>query len=131
MTSLDRTRALIADLARALGLAELPPDNDNGYKLIIRERTLSLYGSDDESILLVAPLVPLPTDPGYGLTAYLLRKNLFQSDIAPFQVALENAGNLLIWGRLAVADLDGPTLAAVLNRLAERAAEMAGEIEKA
>ena len=128
MTSLDKTRALIAQLAAALGLPSLPSDNNNGTPLEIDGRTVLIYGGDDESILLVAPVAPLPEEPGYGLTAYLLRKNLFQSDLAPFQVALDDGGTVVVWGRLQIADLDGAVLAAVLKRLAQRVGDIAGEM---
>jgi len=93
---LDHTRSLIADLASALKIGALPPDASGGYQLTIGgTTTLLIYGGDDETILLVAPLGKLPPKPEYGLVLYLLRANMFNSDLTPFQIAVDEAGGRL------------------------------------
>jgi hypothetical protein len=129
MPALDRTRALIADLAAAVGLPSLPADAAGGYHLTIGAGAdVYVYGGDDETILVVAPVGPLPVHPEYGLAVWLLRKNLYDSDWAPFQIAVDDAGVLIFWGRLAIADLTGATLATVLDRVAALVGEIRVEV---
>lgn len=129
MTALTRTRALMAELAKAIGLAALLQDDTGGFRVTVGEATeILLYGGDDETILIVAPVAPLPREPDYGLVLYLLRSNLFDSDVAPFQIAVDDDGALIFWGRLAIADLTGPMLAALLDRIAARVALIRGEV---
>jgi hypothetical protein len=129
---LDHTSSLIADLATALKIGTLPPDASGGYQLIIGgTTTLLIYGGDDETILLVAPLGKLPPNPEYGLVLYLLRANMFNSDLTPFQVAVDEAGGLIVWGRLRIADFPGPRLAALIGVLADRIEAMRAEIQAA
>lgn len=130
MPALDRTRALIAELAAALGLASLPADDDGGYHLKVGAAAsdILIYGGDDETILVVAPVAPLPTTPEYGTMVYLLRNNMFDSPLAPFQVAVDDEGALLLWGRMPIAGLTGATLASVIDGLAEQVEEMRAEV---
>jgi Tir chaperone protein (CesT) family len=129
MTALTRTRALMADLAAALGLPALPQDDTGGFRLTVGEGTeILLYGGDDESLLIIAPIAPLPTEPSYGLVVYLLRSNLFDSDVAPFQIAVDDGGALIFWGRVRIAEMTGAALASLIDRVAERATLIAGEV---
>jgi hypothetical protein len=128
---LDRTRALSADLAAALGLESIPAEADGGRRLTIGgTTTLLLYAEADETLLIVAPLGPLPRRPSYGLVVYLLRNNMFNSELSPFQVALDDAGGLTVWGRLRVAEFTGDRLAGLIGVLAVRIAAMRSEIEE-
>jgi Tir chaperone protein (CesT) family len=127
--ALERTKSLIAELATALGLPALAPDDTGGYHVTAGAGIdIYLYGGDDEEILIVAPLAPLPREPEYGLVLYLLRTNLFDSDVQPFQIATDNAGVLIFWGRVRIADLDGSRLAQLIDRVAARAGEIRTEI---
>ena len=129
MPALDRTRALIADLATAIGLPSLPADATGGYHVTIGDGAdIYIYGGDDETILVVAPIGPLPLEPEYGLMVWLLRKNLYDSDWAPFQIAADDTGVLIFWGRLGIADLTGATLGAVLDRIAALLGEIRAEV---
>ena len=129
MASLDRTRALIAELAKALGLPALPPDNSGGVKLTVGETTeMFLFGGDDETVLIVTPVAALPRGVGYGLALYLLRANMFDADTAPFQVAADAGGGVIFWGRLPIAELDGTMLAGLLGRVAARVEAMRSEL---
>lgn len=129
MTALVRTRALIADLATAIGLPSLPPDDSGGFHLTIGKATdIFIYGGDDVTILIVAPVAPLPLEPEYGLVVYLLRNNLFDSDVAPFQIAVDDGGALIFWGRMTIADFNGASLAALIDRVATRVEEIRDEV---
>jgi len=130
MPTLDRTRALAAGLAKAIGLDQVPPDDSGGYHLTVGEATdIFVYGGDDETILLVAPVATLPRSVDYGLALYLLRANMFDSDMAPFQFAADAQGGLIFWGRLRIVDFDGTSLSALIDRVAERVREFRAEVE--
>jgi hypothetical protein len=129
MPALDRTRALIAEFGSVLGLDSLPPDENGGYHLTVGADTdIMIYGGDDETVLVVAPVAPLPHRPEYGLMVYLLRNNMFDSPVAPFQVAVDDEGALILWARLPLAELSGSRLASIIRGLAEQVGEMRGEI---
>ena len=129
MPALIRTRALIAELAAALKLSSLPADDSGGFHLTIGASTdIYIYGGDDKTILMVAPVAPLPQEPDYGLVVYLLRNNMFNSDDAPFQIAVDEGGTLLFWGRLTITDFTGAALGALIECVAERVVEIRTEI---
>lgn len=128
MTAQDQARRLLADLGKALGIAGLTPDADGGIRLSIGEDiAVSLYAEGD-SVLVIAPIGPLPAAPGYGAVAWLLRRNLYRSDIAPFVAACDDNGTLLLWARLPAATLDGARLAALLDALAGEAVITRNEV---
>jgi hypothetical protein len=132
MPTLDRTRALMADLAKVIGLDELPPDDSGGYHLAVAGGTdIFVYGGADETILVVALVATLPRSIDYGLALYLLRANMFNADTAPFQVAADPQGALIFWGRLRIAEFNGASLSALIDALAERIGEFRSEIEGA
>jgi Tir chaperone protein (CesT) family len=129
---LDRTKALIADLATALKVASLPPDAGGGYQLTVGgTTTLLIYGGDDETILIIIPLGRLPHKPDYGLVLSFMRANMFNSDLAPFQVAADPAGMLILWGRVTIAEFTGVRLTGLIGVLADRAEAMRGDIAEA
>ena len=130
MAALPRTRALMTELAAALGLASLPADDSGGYHFTIGADTeIYIFGGDDKSFLMIAPVAPLPREPGYGLVVYLLRNNMFSSDDAPFQIAVDEGGTVLFWGRLNIAEFSGAVLGALIECVVERVAEIRGEIQ--
>jgi hypothetical protein len=129
MAALERTRALMSGLAVAIGLNALPSDDSGGFHLTVGAAVdILIYGGDDETILVVAPVAPLPLAPEYGLVLYLLRSNLFDSDVAPFQIAVDDGGALIFWGRVRIVDFDGPSLAALIDRIATRVAAIRAEV---
>jgi hypothetical protein len=129
MATLERTRALIADLAKTIGLAEIPQDETGGWHLTVGEDgDVFIYGGDDELMLMVVPIGPLPTRPQFALVNFLLRGNMFDSEYAPFQIATDDSATLIQWGRLTVADYNGVTLAKIIDNLTDRAAEIRKEI---
>ena len=126
--ALDRTNALMAELAKALGIAGLPPGDGSWQLSVGDDADVFIQGGDDATILVVVPIAALPRELEYGLITYLLRRNMYDSPTAPFQVAVDDAGSLLFWGRLPTAELDGASLAAVIDGVAAAAAEMRPEL---
>jgi hypothetical protein len=128
---LKRTRALFADLAKALGTDFLPPDNNGAIQLTIGEQNVIVMGQDDINIMVVAPVTELPRAPDYGTMLWLLRRNLYNSDIAPFVAACDAAGTVILWARIGIEGQTGETLATLLDAVAAEAAltftELAGE----
>ncbi|HEY8289471.1 MAG TPA: CesT family type III secretion system chaperone [Acetobacteraceae bacterium] len=129
---LERTRALYAELAAALGVDELPADDNGGVQLTIGDDiTVVLFAEFDRTLLIVLPLAALPEQAGYTLAFWLLRQNLYTSDIAPFTLACDAAGTLVLWGRMPVSELTGATLAGLIDAVAVEARRIRGEIEAA
>ena len=125
----DRTRALYADLATALGVAPFVPDDNGGIQLTIGEDTnVALYAEGDRDILLIAPLAPLPAEPEYGIMLWLLRKNLYTSGLAPFVVACDDGGTLVLWGRMPLDGLTGARLASLVDAVAAEARRIQAEV---
>jgi len=128
---LDRTRALYADLAKALGTDSLPPDNNGAIQLTIGEQTVILMGGDDVTVMVVAPVAELPRELEYGAALWLLKRNFYDSDIAPFVAACDAAGTVILWARIPIEGQTGETLATLLDAVAEEAgrtfAELTGE----
>jgi hypothetical protein len=126
---LERARALFADLAAALGIDALPADNNGGVQLTIGEDThVALFAELDQSVLIAVPLGPLPPAAGYTLAFWLLRQNLYTSDLAPFTLACDEAGTLLLWGRVPLPELTGATLATLVDAVAAEARRIQGDI---
>lgn len=129
MVALDRTRALMAELAEVIGLPDLPQDATGGYRLVVAGETeILIYGGDDVTLLLVAPLAPLPTETAYPLANYLLRMNMFNAPTMPFTTAVDEGGAVILWGRIALADFDGTHLARLVDNLADLAADVRKEL---
>ena len=127
--ALTKTRSLMADFATAMQIPGVPQDDSGAFALVVGEDTdVLMYGEDDESLLVVAPIGPLPPEPGAGLTIYLLRQNMFNSDITPFQVSLDDSGGVILWGRLQIEDFTGETLAGLVGALAEKVADLKAEV---
>lgn len=131
MTSLPKTRALFADLAKTLGVAELQPDANGGIQLTVGEDlTVVLFGQNDEAVLIVAPVAALPKEPDYAVVAWLLRRNFYDSDLLPFRIAADAAGNLVLWGRVPIDGLEGEALAGLLDAVASEAQRIRDEVEE-
>lgn len=134
--ALTKTRVLMGELVAAMNLPGLPPDDNGGYQVTIGDDAqVMIFGSDDENLLVVAPIGPLPADIGYAETVYLLRLNMIDGEIAPFQVGLDESGNLLLWARIAIEQVSGESLASGLDAIADKVREirndLAGEEEEA
>ncbi len=129
MAATDRTRALMQALADTLGIETIPASVDGGARLTAGHGTgdvseVLIYGGDEETILLVAPVGPLPRGLTHATMLYLFRSNLFSSSCAPFQIAADEFGTLVLWGRLWIADLDGASLAGLVDAVAGKVGEL-------
>ncbi len=131
MATLARTHALIDELARTIGLADLPPEPEGGWHLSIGESDdVYLYGGgEDDELIVVMPIAPLPSHPRFATVQYLLRANLFDSDSSPFQIATDESAMVVQWGRLDIVDLTGTMLAKIIDNLAVRADEIRTHLE--
>ncbi len=125
----DRIRALYAGLAAALGLPALAPDANGGIELTVGgDTSVVLFGEGDATLLAVVPVAPLPPAPDQATVLWLLRRNLYDSGIAPFTLACDAGGTLVLWGRLPLDGLTGPRLAGLLDALAGEAATIRRQI---
>ncbi len=129
----DRTQALYADLAKALGVKALPADNTGGIELTVgqavgQDSTVVLFAENNQTVLVAAPVLALPKQPDYGVILWLLRRNFYNSPIEPFRVACDIEGNIILWGRLPMAGLTGVSLAALIDAVAAEAARIREEV---
>jgi len=131
MTGLPKTRALYDELAKELRVSSLPIDQNGGVQLTVGESTtVVMYGENDLSLLIVAPIAALPRKPEYGLMSWLFRKNLYDSNLAPFCLATDANSNLVLWGRVPVASLTGVSLAGLIDSLASESETIRDEIDR-
>ena len=114
------TESLYDELAKALGVPEIPVDDDGSVELSVDETPIILFAEDADSLMLVAPVGPLPAECDYGAMLWLLRRNFHDSPIAPFRIACDASGNIMIWGRMPLTIVDGEALADLIDALAEQ-----------
>ncbi|MBC7942165.1 MAG: type III secretion system chaperone [Chitinophagaceae bacterium] len=111
------TSALIAELARCLGVDTLPEANDGAIALAVGDDvTVRLYPLTTD-LMAVVPLAPLPAQPDPARMTRLLASNHFNAPLAPFVVAADVQANLVLWGRVPMAGITGEQLAGLLGRL--------------
>jgi hypothetical protein len=65
--------------------------------------------------------MPLLKKIDYGATLWLLRRNFYDSPIAPFRVSCDTAGSIVVWGRVPIEGMTGETLAGLIDALAAEA----------
>lgn len=129
MTALVKTRALYAELARALGVEELQPDANGGIQLNVGEdTTVVLFGQNDTRLLIVVPIVALPRRPEYALVAWLLKRNFYDSDLLPFRIAADKHANLVLWGHVPLDGLSGERLAGLVDVVAAEVGRIRAEV---
>lgn len=122
--------ALFAGLAVALGVDALPRDNNGGIRLTIGDdATVILFAEGERSILAVSPIAAMPRVPEYGVMVWLLRRNLYDSDLAPFQIGCDAGGNLILWGRVPVAGMTGAALAGLVDAVGSESGRIRAAIE--
>ena len=125
-----RTQSLYAALAKTLGVGALPADDNGGVQLTIgNNSTVTLFAEDEFTLMLVSPVMPLPKKVDYGTTLWLLRRNFYDSPIAPFRVSCDTAGSIVVWGRVPVEGMTGEALAGLLDALAAEADFIRAEAE--
>lgn len=131
MSMFERTRALYADLAKALGVEALPPDGNGGIQLAVGEDdTVILFAQDDVDVLAVVPVMALPPQLDHGTMCWLLRRNFYDSDLDPFRLAADASGNVILWGRVPIEGTTGERLAGLLDALAEESGRIRGELDR-
>ena len=123
-------RLLVVDFAKAQGIENLEPEEDGGYKITIGAAQLYFYAIDHGTLLVAAPLGELPTAPSTGLIIHLLELNMFHSPIAPFQVGLDAAGGLTLWGRIPAEGLTTEVFAGVMDQLSSRVEEIQDRVRR-
>ena len=125
-----RTQSLYAALAKTLGVATLPADDNGGVQLSIGDNsTVAMFAEDEFTLMLVSPVMPLPKNLDYGTALWLLRRNFHDSPIAPFRVSCDTAGTIVIWGRVPIEGMAGEALAGLLDAIAAEADFIRGEVE--
>ncbi len=125
-----KTRAQYVALAKELGLPGLEPDAAGGVKLSVGDdATVFVFGQSDGFVLIVAPAVALPREPDYAAVLWLLRRNFYDSDLAPFRIAADAGGTLVLWGRVPVDGLTGPALAGLVDAIATEGRRIRDEVE--
>lgn len=127
---LKSTQALYAQLATALGVDALPADAQGSVAITVGEDdTILLFAENDYSLMLASPVMALPRDLDYGRVLWLLQRNFYESPLAPFRVACDQGGGIVIWGRLPMEGLTGEQLAGVIQAVAAESALLREEIE--
>ena len=116
-------KALYGQLAKALGVAEVPADangivhldvGDDGRAVIVPE--------DAHTLMLMAPVGPLPDGADRGTLLWLMRRNFHDSPLAPFRIGCDKACTLVVWGRMPIDGLTGEQLAGLVDAVAAEAA---------
>jgi hypothetical protein len=121
---------LYADLANALGVAPLTPDGNGTVSLDISEDVaISIFAESPNSVMLASAALPLPAAVDYGRALWLLRRNFHDSPIAPFRLACDADGVIVVWGRVPTEGLKGEQLAALIKSLAEEISFIREEVE--
>ena len=125
-----QTTALYSDLAKELGLPAFEPDAAGGIQLTVGTDTaVFVFGQSDGFLLLAVPAVALPKEPDYATTQWLLHRNFYDSDLAPFRIATDANGTILLWGRVPVEGLTGASLAGLVDAVASEAKRIRDEVE--
>jgi hypothetical protein len=118
----ESTRRLYGELAKALGLDTLDADESGSLQLNIGDTaSVVMFAESETSLMLLSAVMPLPKALDYGTLLWLMRRNFHDSPIAPFTVACDKAGTLVVWGRVPVDKLDGEKLAGLIDALASEA----------
>lgn len=125
--------ALYADLAQALGLPAFEPDAAGGVQLTVGSEpaasTVYLWGQSDGFLLIAAPAAPLPRQPDYAVVQWLLHRNFYDSKLAPFRIATDAGGTIVLWGRVPVEGLTGTALAGLVDAVAGEARRIREEVQ--
>jgi hypothetical protein len=117
-----RTQALYAALAKTLGVDSLPADANGGVQLTIGEASsVVLFAEDAFTLMLVSPVMALPKGLDYGSMLWLLRRNFYDSPLAPFRVACDIAGSITLWGRVPIEGMSGEGLARLIDAIGAEA----------
>lgn len=125
---LEEHRRLYAELARALGLSDLGADDTGAVQISVGDDAVVLFVENDLTVTVVAPVVTLPEDLDYGRLLWLLRRNHYDSPIAPFRVSCNPNSIVTVWGRIPIEGLSGTDFALLLDGLVSEVADIRGEL---
>ena len=116
----ESSKRLFDEYAKTLGIASLPVEPSGFVQLTVGETaTVLLYPESEESLLVVTPVAALPHKVDYGVVRWLLGRNFYDSPMAPFRVACDASGSVVVWGRVPVEALSAEGLAQLLNAVVD------------
>jgi Tir chaperone protein (CesT) family len=122
-------QALYVQLAEALGVDTIPADAQGIVQLNVGDDgRVVLVPEDAYTLMLLSPVAALPQAIDHGTLLWLMRRNFHDSPLAPFRIGCDQAGNLIVWGRMPIDGLSGEQLAGLLDAVAAEAALIREEI---
>jgi hypothetical protein len=122
-------KALYTQLAKALGVAEVPADANGIVHLTVGEEgRVVLVPEDAYTLMLMAPVGALPDGADRGTLLWLMRRNFHDSPLAPFRIGCDKAGTLVVWGRMPMEGLSGEQLAGLIDAVTAEAALIREEV---
>lgn len=122
-------QALYTQLAKALGVESVPADAQGIVQLNVGDDgRVVLVPEDAHTLMLLSPVAALPPTMDRGTLLWLMRRNFHDSPLAPFRIGCDQAGNLIVWGRMPIDGLSGEQLAGLLDAVAAEAALIREEI---
>jgi len=113
----DEHIRLYAELAKALGLSDLGADDSGAVQITVGEDAVVLFAENDLTVTVVAPVVTLPDALDHGRILWLLRRNHYDSPIAPFRISCNPKHIVTVWGRIPIEGLSGADFALLLDGL--------------
>lgn len=117
---MTRIEALMAELWRSLGMTGSNPQGDQFEFTLGTDVTVEISAENDEDLLVVAPVAPLPANPEWGMVQHLLRANGADSADFPFAIGSDEEGMIYLWARMPVAAVVPEELEAALHWIALR-----------
>ena len=122
-------KTLFAQLAKALGVAEVPADANGIVHLTVGDDDrVVLVPEDAYTLMLMAPVGALPDGADRGTLLWLMRRNFHDSPLAPFRIGCDKAGTLVVWGRMPMEGLGGEQLAGLIDAVTTEAALIREEV---
>lgn len=125
----ENVTALYTDLAKALDVDKVPADARGVVQLTIGEgNTMILAPEDAETMMMLAPIGKLPIQIDVATVLWLLRRNFHDSPTAPFRLGCDEAGTVVLWGSIPIAQIDGERLAGLIDAVGAEADLIRDEI---
>jgi Tir chaperone protein (CesT) family len=126
----ESIQKLYAELAKELGVDTIPADANGIVQLTIGENsTLVLVPEAADRLMVLSPVCTLPAQLDRGRVQWLLHRNFHNSELAPFRIACDDAGTVVIWGRIPVEGMSGENLAGWLDAVGAEGDLIRGELE--
>lgn len=121
---------LFKEFAKSIGVDKLPTDENGGVQLKVGETaSVILFSESANNIMVVSPVVALPKTLDYATQRWLLRRNFYDSPIAPFRISCDEAGTVVIWGRVPLPGLTAEALGDIVDAVATEADFIRSEID--